>query len=75
MSCLVLTSGVSRQYSIPELSQEVEDRAAPPSHPKERLNSELFHWVHFDCRFRGVGGGNSCVNGVSRCLAPSHPEH
>lgn len=50
MSCLVLTSGVSWHYSNPELSQGVEDRAAPPSHPKEHLNSELSHWVHFDCR-------------------------
>lgn len=53
MSCLVLTSGVPRHYSNPELSQRVEDRAAPRSHPKERLNSELFYWVYFDYRLPG----------------------
>lgn len=47
MNCLVFTSGVPRHYSNPELSQGVEDRAAPPSHPKERLNSELFRWIQF----------------------------
>lgn len=53
MSCLVLTSGVPRHCSNPGLSQGVENRAAPPSHPKERLNSVLFHWVHFDCWLPG----------------------
>lgn len=73
MNCLVLTLGVTRYYSNPELSRGGGESGTS----QERLNSkpdpvQAPVGSEFDCQ---LPGPSSCSSGVSRCLAPSCPEH